>query len=109
MRPHDAVDTLVEDLLGHPLAGFAAIGRDAHKRGHRRRERAGAHDLPAVEHVLQAVAERADIVGPVLHLKDDTVVGRAVDGLRDADLRRGKGHKARFALLQSPDHAIEAR
>jgi len=36
MRPDDAVDAMVEHLLGNPLAGLAAIGRNAHERRHRR-------------------------------------------------------------------------
>src|SRR5207245_7303130 len=52
MRPDDAVDALIEHLLGDPLAGLAAIGRNAHKGRYRRRPGAGAEYLLALVHVL---------------------------------------------------------
>ena len=50
----------------------------------------------AVEHVLQAVAQGADVVGAVLHLEDDAVIGRRADRLRGAGLGGEKVTKAGF-------------
>src|SRR5205085_11228910 len=47
MRPDDAVDALVQDLLCDPLARLAAIGRDAHERRYRGSQRPSLQDLPA--------------------------------------------------------------
>src|SRR5262252_8661501 len=87
MRPDNAVDALVQYLLGNPLAGLAAIGWDAHKGRHRRRQRARLHYLAAVQHVLQAIAQCANVVRPVLHFEHDAVVRRRVYRLRNAGFR----------------------
>ena len=108
MRPDDAVDAVVEHLLGDPLARFAAIGRDPHERRHRRRQAGAIGDLAPVEHVLQAVAQRPDVVGAVLHLEHHTVIGGRAHRLGDADLRRGEGGEGGFARFQGPDHAVQA-
>ena len=108
MRPDDAVDAVVEHLLGDPLAGLAAVGRNPHEWGHRRRQAGAAHDLAPVQHVLQAIAQGADIIGAVLHLEHDAVIGGGTDRLRDTDLGRGEGGEGGLALFQGPDHAVQA-
>jgi hypothetical protein len=87
---------------------LAAIGRDAHHRRHGRREAAGFQDLRAVEHVLHAVAQRADVVGVVLHLEDDRVIGRRGNRLGGADFGRRKGDESGLALGQRADRRVEA-
>src|SRR5271169_3500440 len=74
MRPDDAVDALVQDLLGDPLARLAAIGGDAHERRHRRSQCPSLQDLPAVQHVLETVAQCADVVWAMLHLEHHAIV-----------------------------------
>ena len=56
MWPHHAINTLIEDLLGDPLADLSAIGRNAHEGRNRWGQAAGAQYLPAIQHKLQAVA-----------------------------------------------------
>src|SRR5215471_3085931 len=109
MRPHNSVNTLIEDLLGDPLADLSAIGWNPHKRGHCRRQAAGAQYLPTIQHELQTIPQRADIVGPMLHLEDDTVVGCGVNRLSCCDLGRRKCYESRLALLQGSDHTVQSR
>ena len=52
--------------------------------------------------------KRADVVGVVLHLEHDAVIGGGADRLRRADLGRGEGDEGGFALFQGADHAVEA-
>ena len=106
MRPDDAVDALIEDLLGHPLAILAAIGRNAHKGRYRRRQGAGAKYLPAIEHVLQAISQSAYVIGTVLHFKHDAIIGRGIDRLRRAGLRSQEGYEGGFVLLKGLDYAV---
>jgi hypothetical protein len=108
MRPDDAVNALIEHLLGHPLAGLAAIGRNAHEGCYCRRQGAGAQYLPPIQHVLQAIPQRAYVVGPVLHFKHDAIIGCGIDRLSRTSLRRQKGCESRLALLQSPDNAVQS-
>src|SRR5215472_369044 len=109
MRPYDAVHALVQYLLGDPLADLAAIGRNAHERSHCRRQRAGLGDLATIEHVLQAVAQCADVVWPVLHLEHDAVVRRGSYRLGHSDFRGREADEGGLALLQRGDYTIEAR
>src|SRR5215470_14006648 len=109
MRPYDAVHPLVQYLLRDPLADLAAIGRNAHERSHCRRQRAGLDDLATIEHVLQAVAQCADVVWPVLHLEHDAVVRRGSYRLGHSDFRGGEADEGGLALLQRGDYTIEAR
>src|SRR5262249_40867844 len=109
LRPADAVDPDIEHLLGYKLVHLAAIRRDAHEGRDHRREAARFHDLCPVEHVLHAIAQRADVVGVMLHLEDDAVIGRRSDRLRGADLWRREGHEGRLAAFKGADRGIEAR
>ncbi len=109
MRPDDAVATKIEGLLGLELRLFSPVRRDAHHRSDRGRDRAGLGDLAAVEHVLQAIAQRPDIPRIVLHLVDDAVVfggGHGDRGLRIGLAKRGE---CRLAGLQGPDDAVQTR
>ncbi len=110
MGPHQSVGADVEHLLGHPLAHLAAVGRNADERGDRRRQGAPLQDLPAVQHVLEAVPEIVDVVGMVLGLEDHPVVGRG--GQRDGPLNRRRGDKRGHGgapLLESADNAVQSR
>ena len=109
MRPDDAVDADIEHLLGDELVHLAAIGRDAHERRDGRREAARLQDLRAVEHVLHAVAQLPDVVGVVLHLEHDAVIGGGADRLRRADLGRRERDKGRLAAFERADRRVEAR
>src|SRR5262249_40385567 len=109
MRPHDAVGAEVECLLGVELGLLRTVRRYAYHRRYRWCHRAGLGDLPAVEHVLQTIAQGADIPRIVLHLIDDAVVlgGRH----RDRGLRVGLAERpeCRLAGLEGFDHTIETR
>src|SRR5581483_11118483 len=107
VRPDHPVHARVEHLLGDPLVALAAIGRDAHQRGNGRRQGASVHELAAVQHVLQGIAQRADIVGAVLHLIDDAVVARGGQGERAIGINAGEAGHGRPAMLQRADHAIQ--
>ena len=109
VRPDDAIAAEVECLLGLELRLLGAVRGDAHDRSDRRRHRAGARDLPAVEHVLQAVAQRPDVPRIVLHLVDDAVVfgGRHRD--RGLGFRLAEAGERRLARLQRFDHSIKTR
>src|SRR6516165_2363411 len=109
MRPYDAVHALVQYLLRDPLADLAAIRRNAHKRSHCRRQRAGLDDLATIQHVLQTVAQCADVVWPVFHLEYDAVVRRGSYRLGHSDFRGGEADEGGLILLQCGDYAIEAR
>ena len=89
-------------FISPPLGGMRTIGATA-----------GAsvpdlQDLRAVEHVLHAVAQLADVVGVVLHLEDDAVIGGGADRLRRADLGRGEGDKGRLFVFERADRGVEA-
>ena len=109
MRPDDAVDTLVQHLLGDPVAGLAAIRRDTHKRRHRRCQTAGPQDLPAIQHVLQTVPQCADVVWTVFHLEHYAIVRRGVYRLGNSNFRRDKTDEGGLTLLQGANHAVETR
>src|SRR5207248_4366586 len=83
MRPDDAVDANIEHLLGDELVHLAAIGRDTDERRDGRREAPRFHDLRAVEHVLHAVPQIADVVWIVLHLEDNSIIRMYSDQLLD--------------------------
>ena len=106
VRPHDAVDAEIERLLGLQLRLLGAIRRNPHHRRDAGRDRAGSGDLAAVEHVLQAIAQRPDVPRIVLHLVDDAVVFGG--GHRDRGLGIGlaKRRERRLAGLQGADHAV---
>src|SRR5262249_58219672 len=86
-----------------------AVRWNSRKRRDRRSKRSRLRDLAPVEHVLQAVAESADIVGIVLHLVNHGVVFRG--GERDCrfDVGRRESRQRMPALFQRADHAIEPR
>ena len=109
MRPDHAVDAEIERLLGVPLRHLAAVGRNADHRRHCRRDGTGPGDLRAAQHVLQGVAERADVPGVVLHLEDDAVVARRRES--DGALDVGGGERGEGALsgFQRRDDAVEPR
>ena len=109
MRPDDAVAAEIERLLGLELRLLVAVGRDPHHRGDGRRHRAGFGNLAAVEHVLQAIAQRTDVPWIVLHLVDHAVVfgGRHRD--RGLGFRLAEAGERRLARLQRFDHSIETR
>src|SRR5262249_10243108 len=88
VRPHDPIGADVEHLLGVPLRLLAPVGWYAHHRGDDRSETCALHQLAAVEHVLQRIAERADVITVMLHLEYDAIVlgARKVD--RAVDLGR---------------------
>src|SRR5262249_38609579 len=97
VRPYDTIHADIQHLLGDPLAFLAAVGWDTHERRHRRRNAARGGDLPPVQHVLQAVAQRPYVVRIVLHLEYHAVIRRGSDGERVADLATGEGNEGRLA------------
>jgi hypothetical protein len=109
VRPHDAVDTAVEHLLGDPLVHLGAVGRDAYHGRHRGRQGSGFHDLPAVQQILQALPQGPDVESAVLHLEYDAVVtvGRYEVGI--ARIARREAHEDVLALLQDLDDAVQTR
>src|SRR5215469_1546052 len=74
MGPYNSINTLIKYLFGDPLADFTAIGGNAHKRRYLRRQGAGSQYLPPIEHELQAISQRADIIGPMLHLEYHAII-----------------------------------
>ncbi|MNC88602.1 hypothetical protein D3C83_44340 [compost metagenome] len=109
MRPDDAEHAAVQHLLGDPLVHLDAVGRDAHHRRHRGRDRARLDDLPPVQQVLQAVAQRGGVVGLVLHLEHHAVVAFHRDRLRRRRLGRAEAHEYVLALLEDLDDAVQPR
>ena len=88
---------------------LAAVRRDAHHRGHGRRERAALHDLAAIEHVLHGVAQRPRVPEIVLHLVDDAVELRRAHRDGGLDLGLGEGREGGLALLPGADHIVQTR
>ena len=58
---------------------------------------------------MEAVAERADVVGVMLHLIDDAVVGRVGHLDRALPVELGESREGGLALFPGLDDAIEAR
>jgi hypothetical protein len=109
MRPDDPVGADVQRLLGLPLRLLGTVRRNPHHRGDGRRNRARLRDLPPVEHVLQRVAQRPNVVGIVLHLEDDAVVFGGPERERGLRIGRRKGGECVLALFQGPDHTVKTR
>ena len=109
VRPDDAVDADVEDLLGDPRVQLGAVRRDPNERRHGRRERPAVDDLAPVQHVLQAGAEQLDVIRAVLHLEDHAVVRCVADLLGVLDAGARERQERRLALLQGLDRAIQTR
>src|SRR5262249_2833476 len=109
MRPHNAVGAEVERLLGMELGLLRAVRRYTYHRRYRWCHRAGLGDLPAVEHVLQAIAQRADMPRIVFHLIDDALVLRRRPRDRGLGVGLAERRERRLAGLQGFDHAIETR
>ena len=105
-QPQGAEPPEVERLFGVKLRFLGAVGGNAHHWRDRGRERAGLGDLAAVEHVLQAIAQRPDVPWIVFHFVDDAVV--LGGGHRNRRLRIGlaKRRECRLAGFQRTDHAV---
>jgi hypothetical protein len=107
VRAHNAVDAKIERLLGLELRLLDPVGRNAHHRRHRRRDRCGLGDLAAIEHVLQAVAQCPDVPRIMFHLENDAVIlGRrhCESGLGIGLTKRSERRLARF---EGADHAVQ--
>ena len=74
MRPHDAVATEIQRLLGEELVLLDTVGGDAREWRDRRRDTARTRDLAAVEQILEAVAQAADVPALVFALEHDAVI-----------------------------------
>ena len=109
MRPDHPVDAEIERLLGVPLAPFRAVGRDADHGGDRRRDGPGGGDPGAVEHVLQRIAQRADVPRVVLQFEDDAVIARRRHGDGALDVGGGEGGEGALSGFQRADDAVEPR
>ncbi len=108
VRPQDPVHAAVEHLLGDPLVHFAPVGWYAHHGRDRRRQGSRFHYLPAVEQVLQTVAQRPDVVRAVLHFDHDTVVAFGRNELTVGGLRRREAHENVLALLEHFDDSVQS-
>src|SRR4051794_12555071 len=109
MRPDDAVHANIQHLLGDPLTVLAAVWRYAHERRHRGRDAGRRGYLAPVQHVLQAVTQRLDVVWIVFHLEHDTIIWGAADGQGCTNLARRERHESGLARFQRLDHAVQTR
>ena len=74
MRPDDAVHADVQNLLGNPTVLLDAVGWNADEGGDLGGQCAASHQLLAVQHELQGIAQAADVVNAVLHLEHAAVI-----------------------------------
>src|SRR6516225_10205138 len=108
MRPHDPVDSEIERLLGVKLSLLGPVRRNPHHRRDGGCERSGLGDLPAIEHVLQAIPQRPDVPWIMLHLEDNAVVLGGAHGDGGLGIGLAKRGERRLARFQRADDAIEA-
>src|SRR6516165_4218006 len=108
MRPHDPVESQIERLLGVKLSLLGPVRRNPHHRRDGGCERSGLGDLPAIEHVLQAVPQRPDVPRIMLHLEDNAVVLGGAHGDGGLGISLAKRGERRLARFQRADDAIEA-
>jgi hypothetical protein len=98
--PDDPVHADVEHLFGDPV-GLTLVRGDTDDGGDGRRE-AALGDLAAIQHALQPLLQRPDVIGTVLHLEQRAVVGGAGAGRPIGRRRPDKGNTALFQGLDDP-------
>jgi hypothetical protein len=91
------------------LVHIAAVGGDTDHRSDGRRKRAAVEDLAAIQHVLQTITERDDVVRVVLQFERHTVVGSRRERHGTVGRRRRKGGDRNFALLEQTNHVVQPR
>jgi hypothetical protein len=109
MGPHDAVAAQIQRLLGEELVHLHAIGGDARHGRHGGSGRAVLQDLPAIEQILQAVAQGADVPAIVLAFEDDAIIFRLLKLDGDRGLAGGEKRETVLAGFERADHAVKAR